>query len=256
MIFGYSGNILHINLSRKNVWIEHPSENFYRTFGGGRGIALFYMLKNMKQNIDPFSEDNLLIFSTGAPVGSMAPGINRYTVCSKSPLTGVYGESQAGGWWGPELKKAGFDAIVIKGKSKNPVYLFINNGKIEIKDASHIWGRNTGIVQEIIKKELGDRLIKILQIGIAGENLVRFSNIVNELSHFNGRNGLGAIMGSKKLKAIAVRGTKAIKIHDKERFKLKVKEINKRANTDPSCQRYREVGTPSSIHTFFLLKLM
>lgn len=249
MIFGYTGNILHINLSKKNVWIEHPSENFYRTFGGGRGIALFYMLKNMKQSIDPFSEDNLLIFSTSAPVGSVAPGINRYTVCSKSPLTGAYGESEAGGWWGPELKKSGFDAIVIKGKSKNPVYLFINDGKIEIKDASHIWGKDTGIVQEIIKQELGDRLIKILQIGIAGENLVRFSNIVNELSHFNGRNGLGAIMGSKKIKAIAVRGTKAIKIHDKERFKLKVKEINKRVKIDPSCQRLSEVGTPSSIDT-------
>ncbi len=203
MTYGYTGNILHVDLSSKKYWIEHPEENFYRTYWGGRALGLYYMLKEMKPKADPLSPDNLLIFAPSVLTGTPAPAMPRYTVCAKSPLTGAEGEAEAGGWRGPELKKTGFDAIIIKGASATPVYLWIKDGKVEIKDATHLWGKDTGTTQKIIKEELADDKARIAQIGPAGENLVRFANIVNELKHFNGRNGLRAAMGSKKLKAIA-----------------------------------------------------
>lgn len=251
MPYGYTGNILHVDLSSKKHWIENPPENFYRTYWGGRALALYYMLKHMKLKTDPLSPDNLLIFAPSVITGTPAPAIPRYTVCAKSPLTGAQGEAEAGGWWGPELKKAGFDAIVIKGSSETPVYLWIKDGKVEIKDATHLWGKDTGITQKIIKEELADDKIRIAQIGPAGENLVRFANIVNELKHFNGRNGLGAVMGSKKLKAIAVRGTKPIELYNKERVSQVTKEITKRIMDNPLSRGLRELGTPAVVRGFY-----
>lgn len=251
MPYGYTGNILHVDLSSKKQWIENPSEDFYRTYWGGRALALYYMLKKMKPHTDPLSPDNLLIFAPSVITGTPAPAIPRYTVCAKSPLTGAQGEAEAGGWWGPELKKAGFDAIIIKGSSPTPVYLYIKDGQVEIKDATHLWGKDTGITQKIIKEELADDKIRIAQIGPAGENLVRFANIVNELKHFNGRNGLGAVMGSKKLKAIAVRGTKPIELYNKERVSQVTKEITKRIMDNPLSRGLRELGTPAVVRGFY-----
>lgn len=251
MPYGYTGNILHLDLSSKKHWIENPVENFYRTYWGGRALALYYMLKKMKSYTDPLSPDNLLIFAPSVITGTPAPAIPRYTVCAKSPLTGAEGEAEAGGWWGPELKKAGFDAIIIKGSSPTPVYLYIKDGQVEIKDATHLWGKDTGITQKIIKEELADDKIRIAQIGPAGENLVRFANIVNELKHFNGRNGLGAVMGSKKLKAIAVRGSKPIKLYSKERISQVTKEITKRIMDNPLSRGLRELGTPAVVRGFY-----
>jgi aldehyde:ferredoxin oxidoreductase len=251
MPYGYTGNILHIDLSSKKHWIENPPENFYRTYWGGRAIGLYYMLSQMKPHTDPLSPDNLLIFAPSVITGTPAPAIPRYTVCAKSPLTGAQGEAEAGGWWGPELKKAGFDAIIIKGSSPTPVYLYIKDGKVEIKDATHLWGKDTGTTQKIIKKELADDKIRIAQIGPAGENLVRFANIVNELKHFNGRNGLGAVMGSKKLKAIAVRGTKPIELYNKERVSQVTKNITKRIMDNPLSRALRELGTPGVVRPFY-----
>jgi aldehyde:ferredoxin oxidoreductase len=193
----------------------------------------------------------LLIFAPSVLTGTPAPAIPRYTVCAKSPLTGAQGEAEAGGWWGPELKKAGFDAIVIKGSSKSPVYLWIKDGQVEIKKATHLWGKHTGTTQKIIKEELKDDKVRIAQIGQAGENLVRFANIVNELKHFNGRNGLGAVMGSKKLKAIAVRGTKPIDLYDKERVSQITKEITKRVMDNPLSRGLRELGTPAVVRGLY-----
>jgi len=251
MPYGYTGNILHVDLSSKKHWAEHPPENFYRTYWGGRAIGLYYMLKEMKPHTDPLSPDNLLIFASSVITGTPAPAIPRYTVCAKSPLTGAQGEAEAGGWWGPELKKAGFDAIIIKGSSPTPVYLYIKDGQVEIKDATHLWGKDTGITQKIIKNELADDKIRIAQIGPAGENLVRFANIVNELKHFNGRNGLGAVMGSKKLKAIAVRGTKPVELYNKERVSQVTKEITKRIMNNPLSRDLRELGTPAVVRGFY-----
>ena len=251
MPYGYTGNILHVDLSSKKIWIENPPEAFYRTYWGGRALALYYMLNQMKPHIDPLSPDSLLIFAPSVITGAPAPAIPRYTVCAKSPLTGAEGEAEAGGWWGPELKKAGFDAIVIKGSSPTPVYLYIEDGKVEIKDAIHLWGKDTGETQKIIKNELADDKIRIAQIGPAGENLVRFANIVNELKHFNGRNGLGAVMGSKKLKAIVVRGTKPIELYDKERVSQVTKEITARVMDNPLSRNLRELGTPAVVRGFY-----
>jgi len=247
MPYGYTGNILHVDLGSKKHWVEHPNENFYRTYWGGRALALYYMLKDMKPNVESFSSDNLLIFATGVVTGTPAPGTPRYVVCAKSPLTGAEGESEAGGYWGPELKKAGFDAIIIKGISSTPVYLWIKDGKVEIKDASHLWGKETGIVQELIKEELGDKRIRIAQIGPGGEKLVHFANIVNELKHYNGRNGLGAVMGSKKLRAIAVRGTKNLNIFNKEKVKDTAKQITKRITDNPLSRTLKEFGTVAGV---------
>ena len=251
MSYGYTGNILHIDLSSRKHWIENPPETFYRTYWGGRALALYYMLKEMKPHTDPLSPDNLLIFAPGVLTGAPAPAMPRYTVCAKSPLTGAQGEAEAGGWWGPELKKAGFDAIIIKGSSSTPVYLYIEDGKVEIKDATHLWGKDTGTAQKIIREELADDKIRIAQIGPAGENLVRFANIVNELKHFNGRNGLGAVMGSKKLKAIAVRDTKPINLYDKEKISQITKEITKRIMNNPLSRGLRELGTPAVVRGFY-----
>ena len=251
MPYGYTGNILHIDLSSKKHWIENPAENFYRTYWGGRALALYYMLKETKPHTDPLSPDNLLIFAPSVITGTPTPAIPRYTVCARSPLTGTQGEAEAGGWWGPELKKAGFDAIIIRGSSSAPVYLYIKDGKIEIKDAIHLWGKDTGETQRIIKNELADDKIRIAQIGPAGENLVRFANIVNELKHFNGRNGLGAVMGSKKLKAIAVRGTKTIDLYDKEKVNQVTKEITKRIMDNPLSRDLRELGTLAVVRGFY-----
>jgi aldehyde:ferredoxin oxidoreductase len=251
MPYGYTGNILRIDLTTKKYWIEHLEEKFYHTYWGGRVLALYYMLNQMKPHTDPLSPENLLIFAPSVITGAPAPAIPRYTVCAKSPLTGAQGEAEAGGWWGPELKKAGFDAIVIKGSSPTPVYLYIKDGKVEIKDATHLWGKDTGETQKIIKNELADDKIRIAQIGPAGENLVRFANIVNELKHFNGRNGLGAVMGSKKLKAIAVRGTKSIDLYDKEKISQVTKNITKRIMDNPLSRGLRELGTPGVVRPFY-----
>ena len=251
MPYGYTGNILHLDLSSKKHWIENPAEDFYRTYWGGRALALYYMLKKMKPYTDPLSPDNLLIFAPSVITGTPAPAIPRYTVCAKSPLTGAQGEAEAGGWWGPELKKAGFDAIILKGSSSVPVYLYIKDGQVEIKDATHLWGKDTGTAQRIIKEELTDDKIRIAQIGPAGENLVLFANIVNELKHFNGRNGLGAVMGSKKLKAIAVRGTKPTELYNKERVSKITKEITKRIMNNPLSRDLRELGTPAVVRGFY-----
>jgi aldehyde:ferredoxin oxidoreductase len=234
-------------LSTKKHWEEKPSETFYRTYLGGRALGLYYMLKEMKPKIDSFSAENKLIFATSVIVGTHAPSIVRYTVCAKSPLTGAQGESEAAGYWGPELKKAGYISIIIDGKSSAPVYLWVSNEKVEIRDANHIWGKDTAIAQDIIKKELGDERIRVALIGLAGENLVRFANISNELTHFNGRNGLGAVMGSKNLKAIAVRGHKPLKIFDEDRLKGIIKNINQRSRTHPIVQGFKEFGTIGGI---------
>ncbi|GAB4115596.1 MAG: aldehyde ferredoxin oxidoreductase family protein [Candidatus Caldatribacteriota bacterium] len=251
MSFGYNGNILRIDLSLRKYWIEHPPETFYRTYWGGRALGLYYMLKEMKPKTDPFSSDNLLIFAPSVITGTPAPAMPRYTVCAKSPLTGAEGESEAGGWWGPELKKAGFDAIIIRGISSTPVYLWIKDGKVEIRDAIHLWGKETAETQKLIREELADDQIRVAQIGLAGEKLVRFANIVNELKHFNGRNGLGAVMGSKKLKAIAVRGTKPINIYDQEKISKISRGIAQRVLENPLSRDLRELGTPAVVRGFY-----
>ncbi|MDP3388260.1 MAG: aldehyde ferredoxin oxidoreductase C-terminal domain-containing protein, partial [Eubacteriales bacterium] len=176
----------------------------------------------------------------GAPVSYMS----RVCVNAKSPLTNCIADSQAGGWFGPELKFAGFDGIVIKGKADTPVYISINSGKVEIKDAKHIWGKDTGEADDIIKSEIGSKNARIMSIGKAGENLVKYACIINERRHANGRNGLGAVMGAKNLKAIAAKGDRnSIKYFDKETLGIMAREDVETIKTDPLAKGLTELGT-------------
>src|SRR4030066_1944716 len=207
MPYGYNGKILRVDLNSESIGIEEPQEILYNRYLGGGTLALYYLLKELKPKSDPLGPDNILVFAGSVISGTPATGLSRFSVAAKSPLTNAFGEAEAGGWWIPELKFAGYDAIVIKGKASRPVYLWIHDGEAEIRDARHLWGKFSKETQEEVRKELGDERIRIASIGPAGEKLVRFACILNELKHAHGRTGLGAVMGSKNLKAIAVRGT-------------------------------------------------
>jgi aldehyde:ferredoxin oxidoreductase len=219
MNYGYLGKILRINLTRKEVHFEEKDEDFYRLYFGGRGLIAYYLLKELEPGIDPLSPENKLIFACGPITGAPISGSGRNSVGAKSPLTGAYGEAEAGGYWGTELKKAGFDAIVVEGKAAVPVYIWIDNGETKIMDSSRIWGMDTKKSQEMIRQDLGDDSIKIAQIGPGGEKMVRFASIVNDMNHVAGRCGLGAVMGSKGLKAIAVKGSGSVEVADKKNLR-------------------------------------
>ncbi len=244
---GYIGKILRVDLSKNTIDVEKPSEYFYRTYMGGKNIGAYYLLKELQSHIDPLSPENLIIFSTSIITGVSVPGLAQFSVVSKSPLTNGYGESEAGGHWGPELKFAGFDAIVVQGKAENPVYLWVHNGKAEIKSAEHLWGKDTLQTQKAIRDELNDPKIQIAQIGIAGENKVRFACIMSELKHANGRSGLGAVMGSKNLKAIAVRGRKSsVSFFDKELLQQIAREFSKEYKNYAGLSQLQEFGTSAT----------
>ncbi|EFI34503.1 Aldehyde ferredoxin oxidoreductase [Desulfonatronospira thiodismutans ASO3-1] len=209
MPFGYNGKILVVDLTNQTWSVDERDEAWYRTYWGGGSLASWYMLKEIPPKADPLGPDNVLVFAASVLCGSGISGFNRYTVAAMNPLTGGFGESEAAGYLGPALKHAGFDAVVLKGKSPQPVYLWINNGQVELRDAAHIWGKENAPTLDTIKNELGEKKIRIASIGPAGENMVRLACIINELAHANGRCGMGAVMGSKNLKAVAVRGDSA-----------------------------------------------
>lgn len=213
---GYSGKILRINLSNGKISVDEPSETFYRRYLGGRGFINYFLLKEVAHGAEALGPENKLIFATGPITGAPVAGSGRNSIGAKSPLTNLYGDGEAGGYWGVEFKRAGYDAIIIEGKSESPVYLWIKDGQAEIRDARHLWGKTTGECEKLIKQELGDRNIRVAQIGLAGENLVRYACVVNDLRHVCGRCGMGAVMGSKKLRAIAVRGHQRLELADPE----------------------------------------
>ena len=153
MEFGYSNKILRVNLSNDKISVENPEEIFLRKYIGGEGFVAYFLLKELEPNIDPLGPKNKLIFATGPITGVSIAGAGRNSIGAKSPLTNGFGEAEVGGYWGPELKKAGFDAIIIEGKAKSPVFIWIKNGNVEIRDDIHIWGKTTGEAQKIIKKD-------------------------------------------------------------------------------------------------------
>ncbi len=218
MTHGYHGKILHVDLTAGKFNIEEPGEDFYRKYLGGSALALHYLLKDMPPGADPLGPDNILVLALSVLTGVSISGQSRLTAAAKSPLTGAIGDSQGGGFFPAELKFAGFDALVIKGKSPKPVYLWIHDGEYELRDASHIWGSITGEAEQTIREDLGDKKIEVMQIGPAGENAVRFAGIFSNSNRANGRTGMGAVMGSKNLKAVAVRGKNRPSIADKSRL--------------------------------------
>ncbi len=242
---GVTQKILHVDLATRQTRIEEIPETTLRTYMGGGALACHLLLRELPPRVDPLGADNVLVFTTSVINGMSLSGTNRYTAAAKSPLTGGYGESEAGGWWAPELRAAGYDGLVIRGRSDTPVYLWIRDGAVEFRDASAYWGRLSGEVQDGLEQELGDRRIRVLQTGVAGERLVRFAAIVNQLKHFHGRSGLGAVMGAKRLKAIAVRGTTPPAAKDKTAAKTALTYF--REHYDRANDRFHQTGTAGGV---------
>jgi aldehyde:ferredoxin oxidoreductase len=216
MPYGYNGKILHVDLTTGRLEVEEPDEAFYRKYLGGSALGLVYALKLIPPGADPLGPDNVLVLSLGVTTGAAISGQSRVTATAKSPLSGAIGDSQAGGFWPAEAMSAGFDAYVLKGRAEKPVYLWVQDGQAELRDASHLWGKITGLAQAAIQEELRDRRIEVLQVGPAGERGVRFANLINMCTRANGRTGMGAVMGAKNLKAIAVRGHQRPEMADRE----------------------------------------
>jgi len=208
MLYGNAGKVLHVDLTSREVSVEEPSEEFYRTYVGGSAMGMYYLFKHTPAGADPLGPENTLTFALSGLTGAPIAGQSRATAVAKSPITGGAGDSQAGGFWPAELKFAGFDAIVIRGASSEPVYLWIHQGEAELRPAGHLWGKPTLEVEALLKEELEDSRVHIAQVGPAGEKLVRFAAVMNMANRAHGRTGMGAVMGSKQLKAIVVRGGK------------------------------------------------
>lgn len=216
MFGGTHGKILHIDLSNGEIKVESPPDDFYRLLVGGRAMVAYLLLRDLPPDTNPLSPNNLLIFAPGIMQGTNLPGSGRHGVGGKSPLTGAIASSEAGGWWGHEFKRAGFDILVVHGRAESPVYLWIKDGEVEIRPADHLWGQKTFPVQTAIRHELMDDRIRVAQIGPAGENGVLYSAIMHDVNRAAGRNGLGALMGSKNLKAVAVRGTLKVPVANRK----------------------------------------
>jgi aldehyde:ferredoxin oxidoreductase len=216
MPFGYNGKILHVNLTEGEITTEIPPESFYRNYMGGSAFGLYYILRDVPVGIDPLSPDNLLTLMVSVTTGTPISGQSRLSANAKSPMTGGIGDSQAGGFFPAELKFAGYDGIVLRGRSPEPVYLSILNGNVSLHPAAHLWGKKTREVDEVLKAEVGDQKAQVMQIGPGAENGVRFSTLVNMANRNNGRTGLGLVMASKNLKAVVVRGNSQVQMADKE----------------------------------------
>ncbi|MBI3522000.1 MAG: aldehyde ferredoxin oxidoreductase family protein [Chloroflexi bacterium] len=220
---GSWGRILRVDLTRRATSVEEMDEATYKRHPGGRALIAHYLLTELKPGVDPLGPDNILIFAMGVLTGTPLSGASRHSVGAKSPLSGGFGEAEVGGFWGAELKRAGWDGIVVIGASPTPVYLWIKDDAVEIRDATSLWGLEIMDTEEKLKAEVGERLARVCEIGPAGENLVRYAGIVNDFKDIAGRSGLGAVMGSKKLKAIVVKGSRALPLADA----VKVKEIGR-----------------------------
>jgi aldehyde:ferredoxin oxidoreductase len=246
-LLSYAGQILHVNLSTGKVKTEPLKEEMAKQYIGGIGLGIRLLMDNSKAGNDPFSPQNPLIFVTGPLSGTMGPTAgNGYAVVSKSPATGGVAESKAHGFFGPELKRAGYDAIIFTGKSEKLVYAWIDDDSVHLLDAQHLKGKSPYETDEAIREELGDHYIRVSAIGEAGEKLVRFASIINDEFRAIGRTGMGAVMGSKNLKAVAVRGTKDVNVADFEGFKEFIKMIHERMK-GPATRKYRTLGTPENV---------
>jgi len=223
VMHGTTRRLLRVRLSDGSIKTEELSEETTKRFLGGKCLGAKILYEELEPGIDPLGPENKLVFAAGPLVGAPFPGNTRYVVMAKSPITGGWGESHAAGFFGPELKRAGYDIIIVEGSSKEPVYLWINDGEAELRGAKGLWGKVTGDVQREIRREVGDEKTRVAAIGPGGENLVRYASVISDLYCAAGRCGMGAVMGSKKLKAIAIRGKKKVSIADEKTFRSLLK---------------------------------
>lgn len=235
MPHGYYGKLLRVDLTHRTTSVEEVPDLLWRKYLGGSAMCSHFLLKELKPGIDPLGPDNILVFMTSVVNGTAISGVNRFSVAGKSPLTNGFGEAEAGGYWGPALKTCGYDGIIVSGRADKPVWLNLTGDGCEIRDASKYWGELSGEVQDGLQDELGSKQIRVLQTGVAGENMVRYAAIVNQLKHFNGRAGLGAVMGSKNLKAIVCRGKEKAPPADRAAMMDVIKDFknNYDRDTDP-----------------------
>ncbi|MEW6262696.1 MAG: aldehyde ferredoxin oxidoreductase family protein [Thermodesulfobacteriota bacterium] len=246
---GFNGAVLRVDLDSRKISVDYPPLDFYQRYLGGRGFIAYWLLRDMDAGTDPFGPGNKLIFATGAMTGMPLAGTGRNSVGGKSPLTGGFGEAEAGGFFGTELKQAGFDAVIVEGIASSPVYLWITEGKAELRKADHLWGLEIAPTQQAIRDELGGNKIRTAIIGPAGERLVRFACISNDVTHVAGRTGLGAVMGCKKLKAIAVKGQRTPPVADRETLKAINRWLAENYKTRSVLWKY---GTGNAIEGYSL----
>jgi aldehyde:ferredoxin oxidoreductase len=240
-----NGAVLHIDLSQGRLEVEHPPEAFYRTYGGGSGMGLVYLLRQLPSGADPLGPQNVLTLFTGPATGLAVSGQSRISANALSPLGNVIGDSQAGGFFPAALKFAGFDGLVIQGKSPRPVYLLIDEGKARLLDASELWGKDTAEVDRLLGEKYGS--VEVLQAGIAGEKLVRFAALMNMHNRANGRTGMGAVMGSKLLKAVVVRGQKKLQAAHPDRLARMNREGTRNIPNIPDMKGLAANGTADGI---------
>jgi aldehyde:ferredoxin oxidoreductase len=245
---GYTGKILEVDLSRGKIGTVSIKDKDRRGFLGGSGLAAKMFFDSFDPKVGPISPENPLILMAGPLVGTQFPGTSRFAVCGKSPLTGIWGEGTCGGNFGPELKFAGIDGIIFKGASPKPVYLFIEDDEIELRDAGDLWGMDNYVLTDILKERHGkEKRPKVLSIGPAGENLVKFAAICNDKGDFIGRTGMGALMGSKRLKAIVVKGRKKVNVSHQEAYDTLRKRLIEKSRDAMVAQSFRSMGTDAGM---------
>lgn len=241
------GRILRVNLTTGDIQAEPLNAEYARQFVGGSGLACRYLYDLIDAGTDPLGPENPLVFMTGPLVGTAAPACGRFVVCARSPLTGIWGEANAGGWWGPALRFAGYDGIIVTGQSDQPVYLHVHgaapDGAVELRDAGHLWGLDFYTAHDALKAELDDRRARVAAIGPAGENQVRMAAVFNDNARTAGRTGMGAVMGSKRLKAIAVSGRGRVPLADSDAFREAAKAATAVVREDFASVMFRDLGT-------------
>ncbi|MCG6912058.1 MAG: aldehyde ferredoxin oxidoreductase family protein [Deltaproteobacteria bacterium] len=240
---GFSDKTMQVDLSKETIDYGEMDAELISKFVGGRGYNSKLVFDRLQPDTGPLDPANVIVFGAGPLVGTVAPAAGRYTVSSKSPLTGLFADSNSGGHFGPELKFAGFDHVVVTGRSATPVYLYIHDGHAELRPASHLWGLDTWETEDAIRRELGDERVQVATIGQAGENRVRFACIINNKHRAAGRAGLGAVMGSKNLKAVAVRGSGTVAVADMEKLKRLSQTFSKKIKKAFSYTLMAEYGT-------------
>ncbi|MDR1992787.1 MAG: aldehyde ferredoxin oxidoreductase, partial [Nitrososphaerota archaeon] len=248
-LFGYAGRVLYVDLNTGKTRTEKLSEETAKKYIGGIGLGMHFYLSNSKTETAPLSPENPLILALGPLAGTMFPtGGNGHAFISKSPQTGGVAEAVSHGTFGTELKRAGYDVVIITGQAKNPVYLWIDDNTIKLSDASHLWGKSPGETEDHLKEELGDYYIRVAAIGLAGEKQSKIANIINDKTQAASRTGLGAVMGSKNLKAIAVRGTHDVAVAKPVEFMELVQDFHERMK-GPATSKYRTIGSIENITT-------
>ncbi len=240
---GYMGKILRVDLSEGRVWEEPLNEEYARLFVGGSGLAARYLLDMVGSQTDPLGPENPLILMTGPLVGTAMPSAGRLSVCALSPLTGIWGESNTGGFVGPELRFAGYDGIIVTGRADHPVWLSVVEGEARLHDAADLWGLDSYATQERVRELLGEPKARVLCIGPAGERGVKMAAVMNDHGRAAGRTGMGAVMGAKNLKAVALRGSAQVPLADPEGFQATVRGINTALSEDMAAEALRLAGT-------------